>query len=38
MKFLHYVKMLNDIDQTRQIFDGHPIALNPKNGFKAECT
>ena len=30
MKFLHYVKMLNDIDQTRQIFDGHPIALNPK--------
>jgi hypothetical protein len=27
MKFLHYVKMLNDIDQTKQIFDGHPIPL-----------
>ena len=27
-KFLHYVKMLNDINQTRQIFDGPPIPLD----------
>jgi hypothetical protein len=26
--FLHYVKMLNDIDQTRQIFDGPPIPID----------
>ena len=26
--FLHYVKMLNDINQTRQIFDGPPIPID----------
>ena len=27
MKFLQYVQMLNDVDQTRQVFDGHPIPI-----------
>lgn len=27
MKFLHYVRMFNDINQTSQVFDGHPIPL-----------
>jgi hypothetical protein len=29
--FLHYVKMLNDINQTRQIFDGPLYLLITKN-------
>jgi hypothetical protein len=35
LDFLDYVKKLNDIDQTRQVFDGPPIPLEYSRMFKA---
>jgi len=35
MDFLDYVKKLNDIDQTRQVFDGPPIPLEYSRMYEA---
>lgn len=35
LKFLDYVQKLNDINQTRQVFDGHPIPLEYRRLMEA---